>query len=66
MPSFNLFHEGTTAKVIVGQECMEPFNVCDALRQGSALFSLYFGAVVDDWRSVQHPGWNLSTFMVVS
>ena len=49
------FHEGMSAKVIVGQTFTEPIGVCNGLRQGCTmapvLFSLYFGAVVDDWRS---------------
>ena len=48
------FHEGMSVKVIVGQEFTESFDVCNGLRQGCTmapvLFSLYFGAVVDDWR----------------
>ena len=45
-------HEGMSAKVIVGQEIMEPINVCNGLHQGCTmapvLFSLYFGVVVDE------------------
>ena len=49
------FHEGMSVKVIVGQEFTESFDVCNGLCESCAmapvLFSLYFGAVVDDWRS---------------
>ena len=42
--------------MIVGQqECTESINARNGLRQGyriaPVLVSLYFGAVVDDWRS---------------
>ena len=41
-----------SVKVIVGQEFTESLDVCNGLRQGCTmahvLFSLYFGAVVDD------------------
>ena len=50
---FQSFHEGMSAKVIVGQEFTERIGVCNGLRQGCTmapvLFSLYFAAVVDDW-----------------
>jgi len=49
------FHEGMSTMVIVGQTFTEPIGVCNGLCQGCTmapvLFSLYFGAVVDDWRS---------------
>jgi len=49
------FHEDMSVKVIVGQTFTGPIGVCNGLRQGCTmapvLFSLYFGAVVDDWRS---------------
>ena len=48
------FHEGMSVKVIVGQEFIESFDVCNGLHQGCTmapvLFSLYFGVVVDDWK----------------
>ena len=48
------FHEGMSVKVIVGQEFIESFDVCNGLHQcctmAPVLFSLYFGAVVDDWK----------------
>ena len=49
------FHEGMSAKVVVGQEFTEYIGMCNGLCQGCtiapALFSLYFAAVLDDWRS---------------
>ena len=45
----------TNLKVIVGQEFTESIGVCNGLRQGNTMtpvpFSLYFGAIVDEWRS---------------
>ena len=42
-------------KVIIGQEFTESFDVSNGWSQcctmTPVLFSLYFGAVVDDWRS---------------
>ena len=49
------FHEGMSAKAIVGQEFTESIGMCNRLHQGCTctmarvLFS--FGAVVDDWRN---------------
>ena len=54
------FHEGMSVKVIVGQKFTESFDVCNGLHQGCTispvLFSLYFGAGVDDWRSKYSTG----------
>ena len=48
----HFFHEGMSVKMIVGQEFTESFDICDGLHQvctmAPVLFSLYFGAVVDD------------------
>ena len=48
------FHEGMSAKVVIGQEFTESIDVCNGLCQGCTmapvLFSLYFSAVIDDWR----------------
>ena len=50
------FHEGMPVKLIVGQEFTKSFDVFIGWSQGCTmapvLFSLYFGAVVDDWRSM--------------
>ena len=49
------FYLGMSAKVIVEKEFTECIGVCNGLHQGCTmapvLFSLYFAAVVDDWRS---------------
>ena len=39
-----------SAKVIVGRQSIEPWTV-PGLHDGTVLFSIYFGVVVDDWRS---------------
>ena len=44
-----------STNVIVGQEFTESIGICNGLYQDNTmipvLFSLYFGAIVDEWRS---------------
>jgi len=43
------FHEGMSTKVIVSQEFTEFLGVCnEGCKMAPVLFSLYFGAVVND------------------